>query len=86
MSSPMIDGVLLCKKNKQSPKVALSVVAVMMCGRDLATHEELLSFCEGWISENGNPTYKKVLAYVKELGYIREISEISLKLKWKKTI
>lgn len=79
----MTDGVLLCKNKKESPKVALAVIAVMMCGRDLATNEDLFSFCEKWISENGKPTYRKILSYVDGLGYIREISEISLNLKWK---
>lgn len=83
MSSPMIEGVLLCKKKKEKPKIALAFIAVMMCGRDLATNEELFSFCENWIEENGEPTYGKILSYVKSLGYIREISEISLNLKWK---
>lgn len=83
MSSPMVEGILLCKKKKQSPKVALGVVAFIMCGKDLATNKELMKFCENWIEDNGNPTYKKILSYVNELGYVREISEISLNFKWK---
>ena len=79
----MVDGVLLCKKKKQNPKTALTVIAIIMCGRDLATDEDIMCFCENWISENGTPTYKKILSYTNDLGYIREISEISLNLKWK---
>jgi len=79
----MIEGVLLCKKKKYRPNTALAVVAVMMCGRDLSTNEELLSYCDGWIEEFGAPTYKKILTFAKNLGYIREISEISLNLNWK---
>ena len=83
MSSPMIEGVLLCKKKKYKPNTALAVVAVMMCGRDLSTNEDLLSYCDKWVEEFGDPTYKKILSFVKGLGYIREISEISLNLDWK---
>jgi hypothetical protein len=79
----MIEAVLLCQKKKQAPKIALAVVAVMMCGRDLAKNKDLIKFCDRWVESNGNPTYKKILSYVKDLGYIREIAEISLNLKWK---
>jgi hypothetical protein len=83
MSSPMLEAVLLCQKKKQTPKIALAVVAVMMCGRDLAKNKELIKFCDKWIEENGDPTYKKILSYVNSLGYIKEIAEISLNFKWK---
>lgn len=83
MSSPMIESILLCKKKKFRPNTALAVVAVMMCGRDLSTHEELFYYCDKWVEEFGAPTYKKILSFAKDLGYMREISEISLNLDWK---
>lgn len=83
MSSPMVEGVLLCEKKKEPAKIALAVVAVMLCGKDLATNKELINFCDNWTRENGKPTYKKILSYVDSLGYIREIAEISLNFKWK---
>lgn len=83
MYSPMIESILLCKKKKFRPNTALAVVAVMMCGRDLSTHEELFHYCDKWVEEFGAPTYKKILSFAKDLGYMREISEISLNLDWK---
>lgn len=79
----MIEGILLCKKKKYRPNTALAVVAVMMCGRDLSTNEDLLCYCDKWIKKLGSPTYKKILNFANSLGYIREISEISLNFNWK---
>ena len=82
-SSPMMESVLLCKQKKEPAKIALAVVAVMLCGRDFASNDRLMDFCDDWIEDNGTPTYKKVIAYVNSLGYIREIAEISLNFNWK---
>jgi hypothetical protein len=79
---PMLEGISVCRKQKQSPNVALALVAAMMCGKDLATDKELMDYCEKWIEEHGKITYKKVFDFVEKLGYEREIAEISLCFDW----
>ena len=78
----MLEGISVCRKQKQSPNVALALVAAMMCGKDLAQDQELMDYCEKWIEENGKTTYKKIIDFVEKLGYEREIAEISLCFDW----
>ena len=80
--TPMIQAILACKKEKCRPEVALATVASIMCGVDLATDEELIKYCENWIKQNGKATYGKLMKFVENLGYAREISEISLNFDW----
>ena len=80
--SQMLEGISVCRKQKQSPNVALALVAAMMCGKDLAQDQELMDYCAKWIEENGKTTYKKIIDFVEKLGYEREIAEISLCFDW----
>lgn len=81
--SSMLKGIELCKKKKHPPSTALAFVALLMCGKEVSSDQDLFNFCDKWIQEFGNPTYRKIVKYTKELGYIREIAEIALSLKEK---
>lgn len=76
----MLKGIELCKKKKHPPSTALAFVALLMCGRDLSSDQDLIYFCDKWIQEFGKPTYSKISKYINGLGYVREIAEIGLDL------
>jgi hypothetical protein len=56
--------------------MALGIVSLYLCGKK-SSNEELRDYCDNWQEENGDATYDKIITYVQELGYIREITEIA---------
>lgn len=70
-----------CEKTKATPKVALAIIGLMFYGNS-AEDQEIFNYCDDWVKENGDITYKNIKKYIKDLGYIGEIVEISSKFNW----
>lgn len=70
-----------CQKTKTKPTTALATIALLFHG-NIAEDQEIHDYCEEWSKKNGEINYKNLRRYVKSLGYIGEIVEISSKFNW----
>lgn len=70
-----------CEKNNTTPHVALAIIALLFHGNS-AEDQEIFNYCDNWVKEHGDITYKNIRKYIKSLGYIAEIVEISAKFNW----
>jgi len=82
--SKLLKIVNSCKKQKMKPEIALATIALLFHGSNFSNSnipdEEIFDYCEFWVKENGAINYANLIKYIKNLGYVGEIVEISMSL------